>query len=210
MHEAHEAHEAWRPVPCKTSATMTNDLDATELLDAVRSGSLDARDRLFALLYGELRRCAHLQLRGAGHSTLSTTALVNEAYLKLCNASRLNPESRRHFLSIASQAMRQLLVDRARRAATDKRGGGDLQVTLSDEFSAVVTDRLDVLALDRALGVLEQVDERAARVVQLHFFGGLNFSEIATLEALSERTIKRDWQTARLMLVGEMRHDAGI
>lgn len=184
---------------------MTVDPDATQLLLAVRNGDVGARDRLFAMLYDELRGCAHRQLRDVGQYTLSTTALVNETYLKLSAASLLGPESRRHFLAIAAQAMRQVLVDNARRIGASKRGGDALKVTLDERIRDQNDDAIDVLALDQALSLLEKVDERAARVVQLHFFGGLNFAEIATLENLNERTVKRDWSAARLLLASEMR-----
>lgn len=170
----------------------------TELLDAAGRGDDAAQGRLFALLYEELRRCAHRQ-RGVGE-TLSTTALVHETYVKLVAADTLRLESRRHFMALAARAMRQVLVDHARRAGADKRGGGAALVTLDDRMPDTPPEACEVLALDHALAELERVDARAARVVQLHFFGGLTFIAIAELEGLNERTIKRDWQAARLVL----------
>lgn len=170
----------------------------TELLDAAGSGDEAAQGRLFALLYDELRHCAHRQ-RGAGE-TLSTTALVHETFVKLVAADTLRLESRRHFMALAARAMRQVLVDHARRAGADKRGGGAISVTLDERMPDTPPEACEVLALDRALAELERVDARAARVVQLHFFGGLTFFAIAELEGLNERTIKRDWQAARLVL----------
>lgn len=175
----------------------------TELLVAAGSGSDDAQGRLFQLLYDELHRCAHRQLRGAALETLSTTALVNETYLKLVAGAKLDVGSRAHFMSLAARAMRQVLIDRARRNSADKRGGGAIRVTLQaaqEEPDAAA----DVLALDHALGHLEQVDERAARVVQLHFFAGLPFVEIAELEGLAVRTVLRDWQAARALLAAQL------
>lgn len=186
---------------------MSAEPDSTELLRAVRDGDAQARDRLFGLLYDELRGCAHRQLRDVGQLTLSTTALVSETYLKLSSASQLGPESRRHFLAIASQAMRQVLVDNARRLSAMKRGGPDLKVTLDEGIHDGGPEAIDVVALDLALTQLEQIDERAARVVQLHFFGGLNFAEIASLENRNERTIKRDWSAARLLLANQIRSE---
>jgi RNA polymerase sigma factor (TIGR02999 family) len=171
----------------------------TELLDAAGRGDEAAQGRLFTLLYEELRRCAHRQLGGRGE-TLSTTALVHETFVKLVAADTLRLESRRHFMALAARAMRQVLVDHARRAGADKRGGGAAFVTLDDRVPDAPPEACEVLALDRALAELERVDARAARVVQLHFFGGLSFLSIAELEGLNERTIKRDWQAARLVL----------
>ena len=170
-----------------------------ELLDAAGRGDEVAQGRLFALLYDELRSCAHRQLGGRG-ATLSTTALVHETFVKLVAADTLRLESRRHFMALAARAMRQVLVDHARRAGADKRGGGAAFVTLDDRVPDAPPEACEVLALDRALAELERVDARAARVVQLHFFGGLSFISIAELEGLNERTIKRDWQAARLVL----------
>ena len=113
-------------------------------------------------------------------------------------------QSRRHFMALAARAMRQVLVDHARRAGAEKRGGDALLVTLDDRLPETASEALEVLALDRALGTLEQVDPRAARVVQLHFFGGLTFPAIAELEGLNERTVKRDWQAAKMLLAAEM------
>ena len=175
----------------------------TELLEAAGNGDDAAQGRIFTLLYDELRRCAHRQLGGAGQ-TLSTTALVHETYVKLIAADSLRLESRRHFMALAARAMRQVLVDHARRAGADKRGGGALFVTLDDRVPDAPSAACEVLALDRALTALEHVDARAARVVQLHFFGGLTFGAIAELEGLNERTIKRDWQAARHLLAASM------
>lgn len=180
----------------------------TALLGAAEGGDSDAQNRLFSLLYEELRRCAHYQ-RGVGE-TMSTTALVHETYVKLVAAEQLRLESRRHFMALAARAMRQVLVDHARRASAGKRGGDAVFVTLDDHLPDTPAEALEVLALDRALTELESVDERAARVVQLHFFGGLTFGAIAELEGLNERTIKRDWQAARHMLAASMgSHPAG-
>jgi RNA polymerase sigma factor (TIGR02999 family) len=175
----------------------------TELLDAAGKGDDIAQGRVFALLYDELRRCAHRQRFGAGE-TLSTTALVHETYVKLVAADSLRLESRRHFMALAARAMRQVLVDHARRSSADKRGGGAVSVTLDERLPDTPSEALGVLALDRALVELEQIDARAARVVQLHFFGGLTFGAIAELEGLNERTIKRDWQAARHVLAESM------
>lgn len=171
----------------------------TRLLEAAEGGDAAAHDRLFTLLYDELRRCAHRQLGGSAQ-TMSTTALVNETYLKLVSAQTLKLESRQHFMALAARAMRQVLVDHARRIGADKRGGAALQVTLNEHLPDTPAEAAEVLALDQALNELEKIDQRAARVVQLHFFAGLTFGAIGELEGLAERTIKRDWEAARRML----------
>lgn len=178
--------------------------DVTALLAAASSGDSSAHDRLFTLLYDELRQCARYQRRSNAALTLSTTALVNETYVKLAAAAQLNTVSRQHFLALAARAMRQVLVDHARRLQADKRGGGAVLVTLDEALPQEPSDAVEVLALDQALTTLEQIDERAARVVQLHFFGGLAFPEVAALEGLTVRTVMRDWQAARALLAAEM------
>ncbi|HET8898603.1 MAG TPA: ECF-type sigma factor [Rhodanobacteraceae bacterium] len=176
----------------------------TQLLGAVEQGDAAATDRVFGLLYDELRQCARRQRHGAGE-TISTTALVHETYVKLTRAGHLHLEGKRHFMALAARAMRQVLVDHARRAGAEKRGGGLLQVTLNESLNRAPDDAVEVLALDQALADLEKIDERAARVVQLHFFAGLTFAAIGELEGLTERTIKRDWDAARRLLAASMR-----
>lgn len=180
---------------------MTDDFSG--LVDAAGSGDAGASGRIFTLLYDELRRCAHRQLGGANR-TLSTTALVHETWLKLSGANGLRLESRQHFMALAARAMRQLLVDHARRVGAEKRGGEALFVTLDERHDDGADEAVEVLALDRALQLLEDIDARACRVVQLHFFAGMTFAEIGTLEGLNERTVKRDWEAARRLLGAEM------
>lgn len=180
--------------------------DVEELLAAVEGGDEAARRRLFDLLYEELRTCAHRQRRGAGQ-TLSTTTLVHETYIKLASRGPLRLSSRQHFMAVVARAMRQLLVDHARRVHADKRGGNALHVTFGGEAEGAAeqaAEAAEVLALDLALAELEETAPRAARVVNLHFFGGLGFAAIAELEGINERTVKRDWQAARLMLAAAM------
>ena len=181
----------------------------TGLLQAAGRGEDDARQRLFQLLYDELHRCAHRQLRKAGDHTLSTTALVHETYLKLAGGNTLDASSRAHFMALAARAMRQVLIDHARRVQAEKRGGGLQVVTLDEHLPERTDTAVDVLALDQALSQLESVDDRAARVVQWHFFGGLSFAEIAQIEGLTVRTVLRDWQAARALLALEMRQGGG-
>ncbi|WP_395791811.1 ECF-type sigma factor [Aquimonas sp.] len=156
---------------------------------------------LFDQLYAELKRIAHRQL-AAGGATLQTTGLVHEAYLKLANAQVLDEA---HLLNLASRAMRQVLVDMARCRASDKRGGGLRLVTLtSGGVVADETDPLDVLALEQCLTRLAEASPRLAQVVELHFFGGLSFPEMSRVLQVAERTLFRDWRTARAMIYADL------
>lgn len=184
------------------------DRSVTLLLAASERGDAGADAQLYALVYEDLRRCAHRQARGHRNLTLSTTALVNETWLKLSHSQSILPSSRLHFMAVAARAMRQILVDNARRVGAEKRGGAMEFVTLDERVPEAGDDAIEILALDKALRSLEQVDARASRVVHLHFFGGMSFVEIGELEGLNERTIKRDWQAARLLLASEMRGGA--
>ena len=187
---------------------MALDGDITGLLSALRSGDRSAMDRLFPLVYADLRERAHRQLAARGRAeTLSTTALVHEAYLKLAGSAHQSYHDRIHFFAVASRAMRQILVDYARRGAAGKRNGG-LVVTLDPEAVASVDRGDELLALDEALAELERVDERLARIVELRFFGGLSVDETAEMEGVSPRTVKRDWRKARAFLFNAMRGDA--
>lgn len=159
---------------------------------------------LYAVVYDELKRIAHRQLRRAGESdTLSTTELVHEAFLKL---SRGAPswESRAHFFGAASRAMRQVLVEFARRRNAEKRGGTNAPITLHSSDAALDVQLDQMLALDAALDRLDAVDQRLRQVVELRFFGGLPESEIAQLLGVTARTVERDWVKARLFLLREL------
>ncbi len=165
-------------------------------------GDAAARDQAFALVYDELRRTAAAQI-GSVHrnATLGPTGLVNEAYLKLVSGAQLALHDRGHFFALAARAMRQLLIDQQRQKLTEKHGGELSRVELDEELPDVTQQALDYLDLDRALAELEQIDDRAARVVELHFFAGLNFMEIAELLAISDKTARRDWNSARAFLL---------
>ena len=176
--------------------------ELTNLLNLGMRGDSHARDRAFALVYDELKRTASAQLgSNRAGATLTPTALVSEAYLKLVSGEQLALHDRGHFFALAARAMRQLLVDRHRQKATTKHGGELQRVELSDELLDESNRQLDYLDLDRGLTELERVDERAARVVELLFFAGLNFMEIAELLALSDKTVRRDWASARAFLL---------
>jgi RNA polymerase sigma factor (TIGR02999 family) len=171
--------------------------EVTRLLSDVRSGDREAFDRLLSLLYGELREVAERQLRRGNDRTLHATALVHEVYVKLSDQSAIPSNDRAHFLAIAARAMRQVLIDRARKRHAEKRGGGWARTTLAGKAlqSTIATE--DLLALDQAL---ESLDERQRQVVECRFFGGLTEQETAEALEISERTVRRDWVTARARL----------
>ncbi len=176
--------------------------DVTQLLEAAVAGDSQALDRLVPLVYEDLRRVAHRQLdrEGGGH-TLQTTALIHEAYLKLASGGAMSATSRAHFLAIAARAMRQVLVDYARRRKAAKRGGGVISVTLGDEAGTPDTSADDLLALDDAL---KQLDPRQRQVIECRFFGGMEEKDIAEALGVSERTVRRDWVKARAWLYKEL------
>jgi RNA polymerase sigma factor (TIGR02999 family) len=165
----------------------------------------DAWDRLLPVVYDELHAIArrHLRRQRAGH-TLNATALVHEAYLKLADHTSVPYGSRSHFFGVASRAMRQVLIDYARRSGASKRGGELRRVPL-DEAEIAVTDRADtLLALDEALTRLSLLNDRLGRVVECRFFGGLTEEETAEVLGITERTVRRDWTKARLWLYAEI------
>jgi RNA polymerase sigma factor (TIGR02999 family) len=177
---------------------MHGDADITGLLLAWRAGDAGALDRLFPLIYDELRRIARRQLNReqSGH-TLDSTALVHEAYLKLVDQTRVAWVDRSHFLAIAARAMHRILVDSARQYRASKRGNAPERVPLEDG-TLVVEDRADtLLALDEAITQLAQVDERLSRVVECRFFGGLTEEETAQALGVTARTVRRDWTKAK-------------
>jgi RNA polymerase sigma factor (TIGR02999 family) len=170
----------------------------TELLLELRSGRGDVMERLFPLVYEELRRIAHRALRveRTGH-TLGPTGLVHEAYLRLVDQTRLEYRDRAHFFGIAARAMRQILVDYARRHRAAKRGGAKPVIAL-DESVLAVEDRAEaLLALDEALRDLEVLDPRLGQIVQCRFFGGMTEEETAEVVGVTSRTVRRDWLKAK-------------
>jgi RNA polymerase sigma factor (TIGR02999 family) len=179
--------------------------DVTDLLEALRAGDNGAIDRLFPLVYDELRRIAHRHVRKeAVGRTLNTTALVHEAYLKLVDGTRVAWADREHFYAVAAQAMRRILVDSARARRAAKRGGERRPVPL-EELSLPAEERAEVLvALDEALTRLAGFDERMARVVECRYFGGLSEEETAVALGVSVRTVRRDWVKAKGWLYREL------
>ena len=170
----------------------------------VESGDRRALDDLFSAAYEELRRLAATVRRNDPAATLSPTALVNEAWLKLADSPAVARTSPLHFKRIAARAMRQVLVESARRRNADKRGGGAAVVTFDDAMSSVTTAD-DVLGLDAALEALAQIEPRQALMVESRFFGGLDVAETAELLGVSEATVLRDWRAAKAWLSRELR-----
>jgi RNA polymerase sigma factor (TIGR02999 family) len=174
--------------------------------DPVARGQRIALEQLVPYVYEELRRMSHRALRAEreGH-TLGTTGLVHEAYLRLVEQRVATVEDRRHFFALAARAMRQVLVDHARRHRAGKRGGGALPLTLDDSIVAL-DDRADVmLALDEALSRLEVLEQRLAQVVECRFFAGYTEEETAETLGVTARTVRRDWIKAKGWLYGELR-----
>jgi RNA polymerase sigma factor (TIGR02999 family) len=180
--------------------------DITELLIAWGRGDEDALSRLTPLVYDELHRLAGAYMRRehAGH-TLQTTALVNEAYIKLVDSSRVRWQNRAHFFAMAAQLMRRILVDFARKRRYQKRGGDWRQVTLAEGLGAATNLDSDLVALDDALQGLASLDPRKARVVELRFFGGLSLEETAEALQVSTDTIGREWRAAKAWLMRELK-----
>jgi len=182
-----------------------NSLSAPTLAHTERTDTPEERqalDQLFSLTYEELRRLASTVKRGDPSDTLSPTALVNEAWLKLAKSPGIGAQSQLHFKRIAARAMRQLLIEFARRRNAHKRGGNDEAtfVTFDDSLDSAPTRAEDLLALDAALTELARLDPRQAAVVESRFFGGLEVSEVSTLLGVSEATVLRDWRLAKAWL----------
>src|SRR3989440_7953413 len=179
--------------------------EITHLLAEWSDGNQGALDKLYPLVYRELRRLAHGYLRRErrGH-TLQTTALINEAYLRLVDQKHVHWANRSHFFGISAQIMRRILIDHARRYDYSKRGGGAQRISL-DEAALVAKERgRALLMLDEALNSLAKIDPRRSRVVELRYFGGLNNEEIAEVLKISENTVTRDWNMARAWLYQEL------
>ena len=178
-----------------------------ECLSAELGGGRPALDHVFSLAYEELRRLAASVRRNDLGATLSPTTLVNEAWLKLAATPSVAATSPLHFKRIAARAMRQVLVDVARRRGASKRGGPDAVSVTFDESTHVETGSEELLALDAALDELARLNPRQALMVESRFFGGLDVPETAALLGVSEATVLRDWRAARAWLSAELRHD---
>lgn len=187
---------------------MADTADITEWLDAAREGDRGALDRVLATLYQELHSMARRQLAGQHGQTLDATALVHEAYLKLIGRREAKFDDRAHFFAYAASAMRSVVVDYARQRMAQKRGGDLHRVTdLPEDIEGGLRLDEDMLGLDTALNRLAGVDERLAQIVELRYFAGLSELEIAELLKRSERSIRRDWQKAKLFLLASLKGD---
>lgn len=182
-----------------------DDLDITGMLAAAGAGDAEARGRLAGLVYEELRaRAEGLMRREGGGATVQATMLIHDAYLKLIQQERATWHDRNHFFAVAAQTMRRLLVDHARRRQRDKRGGGQAAVSLDEALALPAADD-DVVAVDAALGKLEELDARQAKLVELRFFGGLTMEEVARQLGMSKRAAEAEWT----MIAAWMRRELG-
>ena len=181
----------------------------TELLAQWSQGDPAALAELTPLVYEELRRVAHYHLSGQrpGH-TLQTTALVNEAYLRLADQTNPRWQNRAHFFAVAARAMRQILVSYARNRQAQKRGGGAHKVELDEAALVSPEESKQIVDLHEALEQLSALDSRKAQIVELKYFGGLNYDEIAEVLKISRITVRRDWEFAKVWLYTELRSDA--
>lgn len=192
------------------SATSRSEI--TQLVAQCAEGADEAVNRLFSFVYEDLRAIAHRQLRreSEGH-TLSTTALVHEAYLDLVGQTHSDWRDRAHFYAVASRAMRHILIDYARSRRAEKRGGAQIRVPLTDDLAAVDgaagDGGVDLISLDEALTRLAERDERMGRVVECRFFGGMTAEETAEALGVSLRTVERDWTRAKAYLYQELATD---
>lgn len=188
----------------------------TQLLLATQAGDKDAVNKLFSLVYDEMSRIAHQKLKfeRKGH-TFDTTALVHEAYFRLINQKEVEWQSRAHFLAIAAQAMRRILMKYARYKKAKKRGGDMKKIDINiEQLSGVVYEMDDemadnIIALNNALIKMETFNERGCRVIEYHFFGGLTWKEISEVMGVSAITVRRSWNVARLWLHREMKNNTG-
>ena len=195
--------------PPRSGAAFSEPGDVTLLLARARAGDGAASDSIFAQLYEQLHDLAHAQLaaRGRPGATLDTTSLVHEAYLRLARPEALAAEDRAHFFNLAARVMRHIIVDFARRRDAEKRGGGEVPVSLDQAGELAWQETAlpaELLALDRALSELEHTSFDLARLVELRFFAGLSFAEIGEVCGHNERTAKRDWRKARAFLLAEL------
>jgi len=186
-------------------AIATTQSEVTQLLRAWSQGDQSVLDELYQLVYAELHRLAHRYMRreNAGH-TLQTTALVNEAYLRLAEAKDLNWQDRAHFFAVSANVMRRILIDEARARRSERRGGDNLMIAIDEALDAEKQEDLDLVALDLALQGLAKINERQSKVVELRYFGGLSVEETSAVLGVSPDTVMRDWRFAKAWLKREM------
>jgi RNA polymerase sigma factor (TIGR02999 family) len=192
--------------------TSTPHKDLTEFFLNIqfdRNGKPSDTDKIFEIVYNELRNLASSLMRHERPDhTLQPTALVHEAYCRLVDQTRIEWQNRAHFFGIAARAMRQILIDRARKRAAVKRGGDLQRVTLDERLGIGVDPDIEIFELDNAMKRLARMDERMARVVELRIFGGMNVKEIAYVFGVTRRTIQNDWKVARMWLIHELSEEA--
>ncbi len=181
--------------------------EVTQLLHAWRAGDQAALDGLMPVVFAEMHRLAHIYMRRERPDhTLQTSALVNEAYLRLIDANRVDWHDRVHFFAICANVMRQVLMQYARQRCARKRGGGEaVRVELDDAFVPSPERDTDLIALDDALNLLAETDPREAKVVELRFFGGLSEEETAQVLGISDRTVRREWEHAKVWLIHQLK-----
>jgi len=179
--------------------------EVTRLLRAWSQGDDAALDELYRIVYGELHRLAHryMSRENAGH-TLQTTALVNEAYLRLAEAKDMNWQDRAHFFAVSANVMRRILIDEARARRAERRGGDNLTIALDEALDVERGEDLDLIALDLALKGLAKINSRQSQIVELRYFGGLSVEETAEVLKVSADTVMRDWRFAKAWLKREL------
>ena len=183
--------------------------EITLMLKAWGNGDGAALEQLSSIVYDELHRLAHRHLRQERHGhTLQTSALVNEAWLRLIDAEQVDWQNRAHFFGVSAQLMRQILVDFARSRQSQKRGGEVCRITLGEAADVALEREMDLVALDDALNALAALDLRQSKVVEMRFFGGLSLEETAEVLKVSPGTVRRDWRMARAWLHRELSHDS--
>jgi len=181
--------------------------ELTVLIQKARDGDAEAQEAVFKLLYGDLRTIARARLASGGRNTLlDTTALVNEAYLRLAQARQLRAEDRHSYLAYASRAMRSVIVDFVRARNTERRGGDLDHITLDTGISdSTPSGESEILRVHEALEELASIDERMVKIVEMRYFAGLREPEIAAALGITDRTVRRDWQKARMMLAAALK-----
>ena len=183
--------------------------ELTDLLIAWNGGDQNALDKLTPFVYEELHSLAKRYMAGErSNHTLQATAVVNEAYLRLIDWQRVHWQNRAHFIGVAANLMRHILVDHARMRGYAKRGGANIRITLDDALLATKEKGIELFDLDRALSRLEKIDARKAKTVELRFFGGLTVDETAEVLQVSPNTVLNDWDFAKTWLLRDMSHDA--
>lgn len=185
--------------------SLTSQQNITQLLNYWGDGDREVLDKLIPIVYEELRRQAARYLRRERPgNTLQTTGLVHETYLRLVDQKHVHWQNRAHFFGIAAQLMRRILVDHVRRRKTAKRGGSAIKLTLDETIAMSKSKEIDLVSLDEALTRLAEIDEQQSRIVELRFFSGLSVEETAEVLRISDRTVKRDWQVAKIWLRREI------